>query len=102
MVETTAVGLKWDTTEQTHKAFYISFYHPARPVHFVTLGEEEKEEKNYDSRSLSCCSCEVTAGSRCVGLVLAVKNTSTLSELTGQNTSECSISTVYHTIFVIN
>lgn len=82
------------------KAFYISFYHPARLVRFVMLGEEEKDEKNCDSQSLSSGNCEVTAKLRCV--VLAVKNTSTLSELTGQNTSECSISTVYHIIFVIN
>lgn len=29
---------------QTHKAFYISFYHSPRLVCFVILGEEEKEE----------------------------------------------------------
>ena len=34
-----------DTTKQTQKAFYISFYRPPRLVCFVTLGEEEKEEE---------------------------------------------------------
>lgn len=42
-----------DTTKQTQKAFYISFYRPPRLVCFVTLGEEEKEEKKCDSQSLS-------------------------------------------------
>lgn len=76
-----------DTTKQTHKAFYISFYRPPRLVCFMILGEEEKEEK----KSLSSRNGEATTGPRYAVRIKAVKNTSTSLNV--------QISTLYHTIF---
>lgn len=80
--------------DKTDTAFYISFYHPPRLVCFVILGEEEKEEKKCDSQSVSTRNGEVTTGLRCAVWIKAVKNTSTPLNVQ-------SISTLYHTIFVI-
>lgn len=73
--------------KQTHKAFYISI---ALLVRFVTLGEDEKEGKKCDSRSLNG---EVTTR-------LETRSPDKSSE-EHLHTTECSISTLYHTLFVI-